>query len=99
MLRGSWYSDLFLTTVWLLGDVRRSSLAAETDGKEGAYFYTESIQKGTHPYILNVHPFKDAYLSVLFCSPPVLFEPSPSSCAFKCFLRINASHSIFNNRR
>lgn len=73
-------------------------LLQELKGVEGAHFYTETIHKGTRPYILNIQPFKDTYLNVFFCSPPVLFEPSPSPCAFKCFLKINASHSIFNNR-
>lgn len=90
-------SDRFLTTVWLLGGAGRSSLAAEADGTEGARLSAESIRKGARPYVLNPHPLKDTNLNVLFCSPPGSFEPSPSPRAFKCFLRINASHSIFHN--
>lgn len=33
--RDGWCSDQFLTTVWLLGDAGRSSLAAEADGRGG----------------------------------------------------------------
>jgi len=66
-------------------------------GVEIAHLCTESIRKGKHPYILSVHPFKDTYLNVLSYSPLGFFEPSPSPCAFKCLLRINASHSVFNN--
>lgn len=74
------------------------SWCSSLQAMKGAHLHAESLCEG-HSYILNVHTFKDNYMNVLFCSLPVLFEPSPlPSSAFKCFLRINVSRSIFNNR-
>lgn len=65
-------------------------------GAKGAHLHAEPVCEG-HPYILDVHPFKDNYMNVLFCSLPVLFEPCPlPSSAFlmshTLFLTVGAEH-------